>query len=234
MVEACNNRGLRAMHETNEPTLNELEGPLLWAVEQVRAEPAPEEAMERSLEAAGRLPMQNIATRRSQHNVAFAGLVGLAATMLIAVLFWPSSRNEDLVSALAADDSNSISVRMEDLKGLVLFAPSAIEEQTSRGGKGKGKATDSRSEVKIVGSTITKDNVIRRQVPLETGGVAGVDFNTKNSLDGSPTANLSGRMMPEPRFGEYPQGHPSSGPGFGGGGFGGGINGRFGGGLPGQ
>src|ERR1700730_7964642 len=152
------------MHEELESALNELEGPRRRAVEQVREAPVLQEAMERSLEHAGRLPMQNLRSRWSQHNVPFAGLVGLAATVLVAVVFWPNSKNEDLASAKATDHSIVMSVKMaeHDIAGDWL-APSTIEEKLGPGGKEEGKAADAMSQVQVIGNTVTKDSVIRRQ-----------------------------------------------------------------------
>ena len=69
------------MHENHEPILNELDGVLRQAVERVRAEAAPADAMDRSLERAGEIPMKKL------ERLTFAALIGLAATVLIALIF---------------------------------------------------------------------------------------------------------------------------------------------------
>src|SRR5947209_7162309 len=83
------------MHEHSEPALNELEGSLRQAVEQVRAEPAPEDAVIRSMHQASQLPQYAISRRWSQYRLGFAGLVGLAATVLIVFVFGPHLRGLD-------------------------------------------------------------------------------------------------------------------------------------------
>jgi hypothetical protein len=77
------------MHEHSEPALNELEGSLRQAVEQVRAEPAPQEAVDRSMHQASQLSQDLISRRWSQYRLAVAGLVGLAATVLVVFVFGP-------------------------------------------------------------------------------------------------------------------------------------------------
>ena len=108
------------MHEELESALNELEGPLRRAVEQVRAEPVPQEGLERSLEQAGRLPMQNVTNRAPQYHVAFAGLVGLAASVLIALIFWPASRKGSLAMANAGRCSCAIDANASSISSSVL------------------------------------------------------------------------------------------------------------------
>jgi hypothetical protein len=100
------------MPENHEPIMNELQAPLRGAVERVRAESVPEEAMGRSLEQARRLSMKDLRSTWTRHNVPAAGALGLAASLLIAILFWPRPHQEEL--ALATDHSSAMSV---DLHG---------------------------------------------------------------------------------------------------------------------
>src|SRR5207248_2897671 len=107
--------------------------------------PVPQEGLERSLEQAGRLPMQNVANRAPQYHVAFAGLVGLAASVLIALIFWPMSKKGSLASPEEAQRQPQFALHRNEDAGpvdsldsdaVMRPAPRALEatDMSARGG----------------------------------------------------------------------------------------------------